>query len=114
MPLDLALILAGACGAIAKDIVSDGKLKLPSINNDDLVLGFIGGAIVGAFVGWAVDHSILTAALSGYVGSSAIQHLLPPLPSDKPPEEKHSVTTTTLVETINKPLVIDPVLSVHP
>lgn len=84
MPLDLALIIAGACGAIAKDIVVDGCLKLPSIHNDDLVLGFIGGAIVGAFVGFAVDHSVLTAALSGYVGTSAIQHLLPPVRSDNP------------------------------
>lgn len=71
------LILGGALGAIAKDIVQDGRLKLPSIKDDDLVLGFIGGALVGAFVGYAVDHSVLTATLSGYVGTSTIQHLLP-------------------------------------
>ena len=77
MPIQLALALAGGLGALAKDIVQDGRLKLPSIKDGDLVLGFIGGAIVGAFVGLVVDHSVLTAALSGYVGTSTIQHLLP-------------------------------------
>ena len=90
MPLDLSLLLAGAAGAIAKDIVVDGRLKLPCVDGGDLLLGFIGGAIVGAFVGFAVDHSVLTAALSGYVGTSAIRNLLPPDNSDsssppKPP-----------------------------
>ncbi len=75
------LLLAGALGAIAKDIVQDGRLKLPSIKDGDLVLGFIGGALVGSFVGIAVDHSVLTACLSGYVGTSTIQHLLPPVQS---------------------------------
>lgn len=84
MPIELALILAGACGAIAKDIVQDGCLQLPQKDGDKLVLGFIGGAIVGAFVGFAVDHSVLTAVLSGYVGTSAIQHLLPPVRSENP------------------------------
>ncbi len=71
------LLLGGAFGAIAKDVVQDGRLKLPSIKDGDLILGFIGGAFVGAFVGYAVDHNVLTACLSGYVGTSAIQHLLP-------------------------------------
>jgi len=83
MPIELALLLAGACGAIAKDVVQDGCLQLPHIEGDKIVLGFIGGALVGAFVGFAVDHSVLTATLSGYVGTSAIQHLLPPVVIDK-------------------------------
>ena len=84
MPIELSFLLAGAFGAIAKDIVQDGCLKLPFLKDGDLVLGFIGGALVGAFVGFAVDNSILTAVLSGYVGTSAIQHLLPSVQSDKP------------------------------
>ncbi len=81
------LLLGGALGAIAKDIVKDGRLQLPFINGNDLVLGFFGGAFVGAFVGYAVDHSLLTAVLAGYVGTSAIQHLLPSVPADPPPPQ---------------------------
>ena len=71
-------LIAGACGALAKDVVRDNKLALPKIKDGELILGFVGGMLVGAFVGWAVDQSVLTAVLSGYVGTSAISHLLPP------------------------------------
>jgi hypothetical protein len=70
-------LLAGAFGALAKDIVGDGKLQLPYLKDGFLVLGVVGGMMVGAFVGWAVDGSLITAAMAGYVGTSAISHLLP-------------------------------------
>jgi hypothetical protein len=70
-------LISGALGAITKDIVQDGKLQLPFVSEGSLVLGFIGGMIVGAFIGYVVDHSFITAALGGYVGTSAISHLLP-------------------------------------
>ena len=73
----VGFLVAGAFGSLAKDIVSDGSLRLPHIKDGQLVLGFIGGMVVGAFVGYVVDNSLLMAVLSGYVGTSAIQHLLP-------------------------------------
>ena len=77
MPIELQLILAGAVGALAKDIVSDGCVQLPFLKDGKWFLGFFGGIIIGAFVGFVVDHSPLTAGLAGYVGVSAITHLLP-------------------------------------
>jgi hypothetical protein len=82
------LLLAGALGALVKDVVQDGKLSLPKFKEGDLILGCLGGMLIGAFVGFAVDHSLLTAALSGYVGTSAIKHLLPPDSVPSPPEVK--------------------------
>lgn len=73
----IGYLLAGAFGSLARDCVKDNKLTLPHRENHELVLGFIGGMLIGAFVGWSVDQSFTTAALSGYVGVSAITHLLP-------------------------------------
>jgi len=67
---------AGAFGSLVKDILADGKLMLPKVVDGALVLGFIGGMIVGGFVGWAVDGSMLTAAMAGYAGASIIPNLL--------------------------------------
>ncbi len=78
----VVLCLAGAFGSLAKDVLQDGRVQLPFMRDGYFYLGFIGGMIVGAFVGFAVDHSPLTAALGGYVGTSAIVHLLPPLPTN--------------------------------
>lgn len=77
MPEIIGFMIAGAFGALAKDCVKDGKIILPYKEGNALVLGFIGGVIVGAFVGYAVDQSFLTSALAGYAGVSAIEHLLP-------------------------------------
>ena len=74
----IGFLVAGAFGALVKDIVQDGKISLPKLKDGDIILGCFGGMIIGAFVGIAVDSSFLTAALSGYVGTSAIKHLLPP------------------------------------
>lgn len=73
----IIFLVAGALGSLAKDIVQDNKIILPYRENHSLVLGFIGGMLVGAFVGWAVDQNPVTALLSGYVGTSAISQLLP-------------------------------------
>jgi len=72
----LIYLLAGAFGSLAKDVVSDGKIVLPRYEDGCVILGFVGGMLVGGFVGMAVDNNPLTAMLSGYVGSSAIQGLL--------------------------------------
>ena len=85
MPEGIGFLIAGALGAFAKDCVKDGKIKLPYKEDGSLVLGFIGGMIVGAFVGYAVDQTFVTSALGGYAGVSAIEHLLPIV--DKPEKE---------------------------
>lgn len=73
----VGFILAGAVGALARDVVRDNKIQLPRYNDGVILLGFVGGMIVGGFVGWVVDGSFLTAAMGGYVGTSTIAHLLP-------------------------------------
>lgn len=77
MPSVIGFLIAGAFGSLARDCIKDGKILLPHVEDHSLVLGFIGGMIVGAFVGWATDGTLLAAGLSGYVGTSAIGHLLP-------------------------------------
>jgi hypothetical protein len=71
------LLIAGGLGALAKDLVQDNKIVLPKVHDGVFDMGFIGGMLVGAFVGYAVDHNPLTALLSGYVGVSIINNILP-------------------------------------
>lgn len=73
----LFLFLAGAIGALIKEIWEDDGLILPKIKNGKLQLGFIGSALIGGFVGYIVDGSYITAALAGFVGLSAITKLIP-------------------------------------
>lgn len=67
---------AGALGALVKDIVQDGKIELPKKVNSALFLGSLGGMLVGGFVGWVIDGSLITAALAGYTGESIIEKLV--------------------------------------
>lgn len=85
---------AGALGSLVKDIVQDGKLQLPFCNDGYVVLGFIGGLVIGGFVGYAVDHSLLSAAMAGYVGTSALTSLLPSFAKPKTTEKKPLETET--------------------
>lgn len=72
----LYLLIAGAIGALVKDVVEDNAIVLPKKIDRKITLGFLGSMIVGAFVGWVADQNILMAALSGYAGVSAIENLL--------------------------------------
>jgi len=74
--LSLSLIVAGAVGAFVKDILEDGKISLPKRVNSDLILGFLGSIIVGAFIGFIVDKDPVVAGLAGYVGKSVIEKLV--------------------------------------
>jgi len=88
-----SLLLAGAFGALLKEVVVDNKLTLPKKLNGELTLGFLGALIVGAFAGWAIDGSLLTAAMAGFSGFAIIEQLI----------EKKSVkinTDKTLIEAI--------------
>ena len=68
--------LAGAGGALIKDIVKDNKLCLPKIEDGNILLGFFGGVIIGAGVGYVVDGNPLTAFLGGFTGSQIIESLI--------------------------------------
>jgi len=70
------LLLAGAFGALIKEILIDNKLTLPKKVDGELVLGFLGSLIVGAFAGWAIDGSLLTAAMAGFTGFAIIEQLV--------------------------------------
>lgn len=87
------LFLAGALGALAKDIIEDGKIRLPKKENSDLILGSLGGIIVGSVAGFYVDGSPTTAFLAGFAGTSAITALLAKNPSS-------SAMNTKMVEMI--------------
>lgn len=76
MPTILTLIIAGAAGALVKDILQDGYLELPKFQDNKIVLGSLGGLIVGAAIGWLVDKSPTTAFLGGYVGKAVIEKIL--------------------------------------
>lgn len=76
MEQEVLIILASAFGAIVKDLVKDGKLVLPKVQNGELWLGFLSGVIIGIFAGLLVDGRPITAAMGGYFGSSVVERLM--------------------------------------
>lgn len=72
----LLVAAGGALGALAKDCIVDNALELPYKKDGKLFLGFIGASIIGAFVGYLVDGSFITALMSGYAGKSILENLL--------------------------------------
>ena len=68
--------LAGAAGAIAKDIIQDNSLTLPKKEGGRLILGFLGGTITGGIAGAVIDGNPTTAFLAGYAGTSVIEGLV--------------------------------------
>jgi len=75
----LTLFIAGALGALAKDILKDDCLKLPKKVDNSLSLGFLGGMITGGFAGYFIDGSFTTAFLAGYTGSAILSNLVAPV-----------------------------------
>lgn len=78
LTLSEGLIVAsgGLIGALAKDCLQDNTLELPFVQGKRLYLGFIGAALIGAFLGYVVDGSFLTALMAGYTGKSVLESLL--------------------------------------
>lgn len=72
----VSLLFFGGLGALVKDIIEDGYLKLPKVYQGKLALGFIGSILVGASVGYLVDHSYITAFFAGYTGFATISNLM--------------------------------------
>lgn len=104
------LFLAGAIGAIIKDLVKDNSLELPKIIDGKIVLGFLGSCFIGGVAGYLVDGSLITAGLAGYAGMSAIESFI---------GRKLAIPTATAtqVETIIRETAqaegVDPELSVR-
>lgn len=72
----LTVALGGIIGGLVKDILIDGAIQLPYKKDGYVYLGFIGGAVIGAFIGLVIDGSFITALMAGYTGTSIIQNLV--------------------------------------
>jgi hypothetical protein len=72
----LQFAIIGALGAIISDMLGDGYIELPKVQDKKFYPGFIAGIICGAVVGYLVDKSPLTAFTFGYIGKEAIDFLL--------------------------------------
>lgn len=72
----LLLLLAGAAGALAKDILEDNKIVLPKCTDGILSLGFLGGITTGAAAGYFIDGSLTTAFMGGYAGTGILTSLI--------------------------------------
>ena len=73
------LIIAGICGiagALAKDIFVDNAISLPKKDGEKLILGSLGGLIIGAFVGIALDGSPINAFAAGFAGIAILQSII--------------------------------------
>jgi uncharacterized membrane protein len=71
------LFLMGACGALVKDLFNDGCIELPKKIDGKYSLGFLSSIIIGAFAGYIIDGSLVTAFMGGFMGSSVITSLIP-------------------------------------
>ena len=111
--MEMLLIIcfvAGAAGALAKDILQDNSLVLPRIVNGNFSLGFLGGMVTGGLAGYLIDGNPTTAFLAGYAGTSVIENLLSKKNSQKSPIE--GVTEKIIIK-IAKREGIDPALAVR-
>ena len=70
------IFLAGALGAFIADILNDNCLELPKKIDGTLFLGFCGGMLIGGFAGLAIDGSLTTAFMGGFVGKEIIKKLM--------------------------------------
>ena len=66
----------GAIGALIADMLSDGYIELPKVQDKKFYPGFIGGLVVGAMAGLLIDKTYLTAFTFGYLGKEGIDFLV--------------------------------------
>lgn len=105
----LYLFLAGAIGALVKEIIEDNKLTLPKKINGEFSLGFLGSCFIGGIAGYLVDGNPVTAALAGYAGKSIIENFLSKKNSIKVPYQN---LNEALIRKIAKEEGVDPELAV--
>ena len=73
----IGLLVAGALGALAKDVIKDNKFVLPKFSEGEVLLGGLGGILIGAAVGYLVDGNPTTAFFAGYTGYQMLERLSP-------------------------------------
>jgi hypothetical protein len=71
----ILLFVAGAFGAFIKDILQDGCIELPKKIDSKFSLGFLSSMAIGAFAGYFIDGSFLTAFMGGMSGSLVLTNL---------------------------------------
>jgi hypothetical protein len=106
----ILLFLAGAAGALIKEILEDNCIKLPTVKEGIVNLGFIGGIIIGGFAGYAIDGSYLTAAMGGFSGTAVIQALVQKKTIE---ENSQSETIEEKIRRIAKDEMVDADLAVR-
>jgi len=117
----IACFIAGAAGALIKDIVKDNALIMPKKENGKLYLGFIGAMIIGGVIGYLIDHSIITAFSTSYMGMATIDNIIGgKIEQTKTIEEEiqkkiepTKEEITNLIEKIAKETGIDPKLAIR-
>ena len=72
----ITLFIAGALGALVKDIIQDGEIVLPKKTDGKFSVGFLGGMITGGVAGYFIDGNPTTAFLAGYTGTAVIENLI--------------------------------------
>ena len=106
----IILFLAGAFGALAKDILEDNEIKLPKITNGSLSLGFLGGMVIGGVAGYLVDNSPAMAFAAGYAGTGVIEGLLAKKNSQSSPNPG---LNEAIIRKVAKEECVDPDLAVR-
>ena len=106
----ISLFIAGALGALAKDIIEDGKLVLPQKDAGTLTLGCLGGMVTGGVAGYFIDGSPTTAFLAGYAGTSVIEGLIT---KNSSPSTTNKKVIETIIRYIAKEEGVDPDLVVR-
>lgn len=72
----IGLICCGALGAFLKEILGDNTIELPKKSGGKLFLGIFGSLIIGAAIGYFVDHSPITAFFAGFTSLQTMERLL--------------------------------------
>jgi len=72
----LIVFIAGALGALAKDVFKDNAIELPKWEGGKLGLGFLGGMLIGGAAGMYIDGSFITAFMAGFTGMAILQGIL--------------------------------------
>jgi len=105
----LIFFLAGALGALVKDLIEDNTLELPKKINGRFSFGFLGGMVIGGAAGYLVDQNPTTAFLSGYAGTSVIENLITPQilgVKAEPKSIEEIIRTVTAAEKVDSDLAV--------
>lgn len=104
------LFLAGMIGAVAKDILDDNSLQLPSFKDGKFFLGCLGGAIIGGIAGVLVDNNPMVAFTAGYTGVGVAGALSGKKETET---EKKTETNEEIIRRVAAAESVDPELAVR-